>query len=77
MDVIYLTSFLNRLDDKVWIICAPTPLTLKNKIMKIELKKIFCDPSKILKNISWPVSVCLIYFMIPTKTLQAPSYILT
>ena len=52
MDVIYLTSFLNRLDDKVWIICAPTPLTLKNKIMKIELKKIFCDLSKILKNIS-------------------------
>ena len=27
---------------------------LKNKIMKIEHRKIFRGPSKILKNISWP-----------------------
>ena len=34
-------SFLNLLEGKVWIICTATPLTLKNKITKIELKKIF------------------------------------
>ena len=45
---------------------------LKNKIMKIELKKIFCDPSKILKNFSWPINICLKYFMAPTKTLWPP-----
>ena len=33
--------------------------TLKNKIMKIEHKKIFCGPSKILKIISWPINICL------------------
>ena len=49
---------------------------LKNKIMKIEHKKIFHGPSKILKNISWPINICLKYFMAPTKTLQPPSYIL-
>ena len=27
--------------------------------MKIEHKKIFRGPSKILKNISWPINVCL------------------
>ena len=52
------------------------PFKLKNKIMKIEHKKIFCDPSKILKNISWPISICLNYFMAPTKTLRPPSCIL-
>ena len=36
---------------------------LKNKIMKIEHKKIFRGPSKILKNISWPINICLKYFM--------------
>ena len=48
------------------------PFDLKNKIMKIEHKKKFRGPSKILKNISWPISVCLKYFMDPTKTLQPP-----
>ena len=48
------------------------PLNLKNKITKIEHKKIFCGPSKILKNISWPINMCLKYFMTPTKTLQLP-----
>ena len=41
-------------------------LNLKNKIMKIEHKKIFRGPSKILKNISWPI-------MAPTKTLSHPT----
>ena len=45
---------------------------LKNKIMKIEHKKIFHGPSKILKTVSWPISICLKYSMTPTKTLQAP-----
>ena len=52
------------------------PLNLKNKIMKIEHRKIFCGPSKVLKNISWPINICLKYFMAPTKTLRLPSYIL-
>ena len=36
----------------------------KNKIMKIEHKKIFCDPSKVLKNISWSIKSFEKYFMI-------------
>ena len=45
---------------------------LKNKIMKIEQKKMFRGPSKLLKNISWPINICLKYFMTPTKTLRLP-----
>ena len=45
------------------------PFNLKNKIKKIEHRKIFRGPSKILKNISWPINICLKYFMAPTKTL--------
>ena len=53
------------------------PINLKNKIMKIEDTKIFRGPSKILKNISWPINTCLKYFATPTKTLRPPpSYIL-
>ena len=57
------------------ILCS-NPLNLKNKITKIEHKKIFCGPSKILKNISWPINICLKYFMTLTKTFLPPSYIL-
>ena len=75
VDVIYLTwlVFLKSPWWFVWIFCAPTPL---RKITKKEHRKIFCDPSKILKNISWTINICLKYFMIPTKTLRptpAPS----
>ena len=35
------------------ILCSNT-LNLKNKNTKIEHKKIFCDPSKTLENISLP-----------------------
>ena len=42
----------------------------KNKIMKIEHKKTFCGPSKVLKNISWPINICLKYFMTPLKRLR-------
>ena len=45
---------------------------LKIKIMKIEHKKIFRGPSKILKNVSWPINICQKYFMTPTKTLRPP-----
>ena len=45
---------------------------LRNKIMKIEHSKIFRDPSKFLKNVSWPINICLKYFMTPTKTLWPP-----
>ena len=57
------------------ILCF-NPFKLKYIIMKIEHKKIFRGPSKVLKNISWPIKICLKYFMAPTKTLQIPSYIL-
>ena len=53
------------------ILCF-NPCNLKNKIMKIEQKTIFHSPSKILKNISWPINICLKYFMAPTKTLCPP-----
>ena len=45
---------------------------LKNKIVKIEHKKIFRGPSKILKNISWPINIWLKHFMAPTKTIGPP-----
>ena len=35
------------------ILCF-NPFNIKNEIMKIEHKKVFSDPSKILGNISWP-----------------------
>ena len=46
---------------------------LKNNVMKIEHKKIFCGPSKVLKNISWPINICLKYFMTPAKTFRPPA----
>ena len=52
------------------ILCF-NPFNLKNKIMKIE-HEIFGGPSKILKNNSWPINICLKYFMGPTKTLCPP-----
>ena len=51
-------------------------LNLKNKITKIEHKKIFCDPSKILGNIWWPINICLKYFMATQKLSGPSSYIL-
>ena len=48
------------------ILCS-SPLNLKNKITKLEHKKIFCGPSKLLSNISCPVNICLEYFMTPPK----------
>ena len=41
---------------------------LKVKTRK-EHKNIFCDPSKLFKNISWFINICPKYFMI----LQKPS----
>ena len=55
------------------ILCF-NPFNLKNKIMKIEHKKIFRRPSKILKNISWPINICLKYLMAPTKILCPPPH---
>ena len=40
--------------------------------MKIEHKKIFYGPSKILKIISWPINTCLKYFMAPQKPSCPP-----
>ena len=49
------------------ILCS-NPFNLKTKIRKIEHQKIFCGPSKILKNTSWPINIYLKYFITPTKT---------
>ena len=49
------------------ILCS-NHLNLKNKITKIELRKIFCSPWKILKNIPWPINICQKYFIAPTKS---------
>ena len=40
---------------------------------EIEHKKIFCGPSKILKNTSWPINIRLKYLITPTETLQPPA----
>ena len=53
------------------ILCSK-PLKIRNKITKIEDKKISGGPSKSLKNISWPINICLKYFVTPTKTLRLP-----
>ena len=42
------------------------PFSLKNKIMKIE-------------NISWPINICVKYFMTPTKSIRPlapPTYLM-
>ena len=52
------------------ILCS-NPLNLKSKVTKIEYKKIICAPSKILKNISWLINICLKYFMTPTKMSES------
>ena len=57
------------------ILCF-NPFNLKNKTMKIEHKKIFRGPSKILKNISWPINICLNISWTPRKSSGPPSYIL-
>ena len=48
------------------------PLNLENKIRKIEHEKKFCGPSKLLKNISWPINIRLKYFITPHKNPLAP-----
>ena len=57
------------------ILCSKS-LNVKNKITKIEQKKLFCGPSKTLRNISWPINICLKYFMTPSppkkKNTTAP-----
>ena len=67
-------SFLNLLDDLMAsfdVLCSNS-INLKDKNTKIEHNKIFCGPSKTLKNISWPINICLKYIMTPTKTLRPP-----
>ena len=62
---IFLTASLDILYYKLF--------NLKNKVRKIEHEEIFCGPSKLLKNISWPINIRLKYFMTPKKTLRSPS----
>ena len=47
------------------------------KIRKGKHEKTFCDSSKTFKNISWPMNICLKYFIAPVKTIwDTPSYML-
>ena len=55
------------------ILCS-NPHNLKNKITKIELKKIFCGPSKITKNTRWQYMPKI--FHDPHKNPLPLSYIL-
>ena len=64
MFCLFYISLMASLD----ILCS-NPLNVNNKITKIEHRQAFYGPPKILKNISWPIKICLKYFMIPTKTL--------
>ena len=56
----------------VWIFSAQTHLNFQMNLLKVKIRKehknIFCGPSKIFKNISWPMNTCLKYFMTITKT---------
>ena len=68
-------SFLNLLNGNSLDILCFNPFNLKNKIMKIEHTKIFHGPSKVLKNFSWLINICLKSFMPPPpqkKTLRHP-----
>lgn len=56
------------------ILCF-NPLTLKNKIMNIEYKKIVSGPAKSLKNFSWLINIHLKHFKTPPKIHLPPSYI--
>ena len=58
--------------DVLWI----NLFNLKNKIMKLDYRKIFCGLSKVLKNTSWLINICLKYFMTPTKPFASSSFIL-
>ena len=58
------------------ILCF-NPFNLRNNILNIEHTKIFRGLSKILKNILWPINICLKYFMTPTKpTAPPPTYLM-
>ena len=67
MSCLSLVSLMASLD----IFCF-NPFNLKNWIRKIEHKEIFRGPSKLLKNISWSINICLKYFMTPTKPSPLP-----
>ena len=69
-DVIYFTChvFLNSLD----ILCF-NPLNLKNKIIKIERKKIFCVPSKNFEKYFMAHQYMPKIFHGPHKNSPAPS----
>ena len=55
------------------ILCF-NPFNLKNKIMKIEHKKIFSGPSNILRNISWPINICSFRFYQEENNQQSFHY---
>ena len=63
-----------------WTFSAQTHLNFQTNLLKVkirkEYKKMFCGPSEIYKNISWPINICLKHFLTSAKSLRPPSYIL-
>ena len=60
------------------IFCSNLLNLLKGKSRK-ENQKILYGPSKIFKNVSWPINICLKHFMIIVKTLRLlppPTYLM-
>ena len=50
---------------------------ITKKIRTKEHKEIFCSTSKIFKNISWPINICIKFFMAPVKFLRPlPTYLM-
>ena len=57
--------------DVIYLTCLTIPKS-PLKINKGEHKKIFCCPSKVFKNTSWPIDIYLEFFMAPAKTFRPP-----
>ena len=59
----------------VWIFSAQTHLNFQINLLKVRIRKehnkLFCGLSKIFKNISWPINICLKYLM-PLYKPSAP-----
>ena len=66
----------------VWTFSAETHLNFQINLPKVktrkEHKKIFCGLSKVLKNISWPIKICLKIFHDPCKNplVPPPTYLM-
>ena len=66
----YFLFLLDPLDGE-FVLSPPNFLKeVTKKVRKEAHQKVFCGPSKISKNISWSINICLKYFMGPARTLH-------